>query len=151
VFVCPFAVGTIPACISGQRVLLFAPGFPGTRICPEEGTYARVPAKRDHTGRGCARPWRLVAVIVGYLLAWRFKRTLLRTITSMILAAVTGFVGLVMLWWLIGAVMPFPPPDGLSSIWEPLTFLVIFSVLPFSAFYISAKFIRLARKPANPR
>lgn len=93
----------------------------------------------------------LVAVIVGYLLAWRFKRTLLRTITSMILAAVTGFVGLVMLWWLIGAVMPFPPPDGLSSIWEPLTFLVIFSVLPFSAFYISAKFIRLARKPANPR
>ena len=93
----------------------------------------------------------LVAVIGAYLLAWRFKLTLLRTICSVILAAVAGFVGLVMLWWLIGAVMPFPPPDGLSSIWEPLVFLVIFSVLPFGAFYISARFIRLVRKPANTR
>ncbi len=92
----------------------------------------------------------LVAVIVGYLLASRSKRTLLRTIGSMMVAAIAGFVGLVMLWWLIGFVMPFPPPD-VSSVWEPLIFLAIFSVLPFGAFYISAKFIRLATKPANPR
>ncbi len=91
----------------------------------------------------------LVAVIVGYLLASRSKRTLLRTIGSMIVATIAGFVGLVMLWWLIGFVMPFPPPD-VSSVWEPLIFLAIFSVLPFGAFYISAKFIRLATKPANP-
>src|SRR5258708_31060675 len=58
----------------------------------------------------------LVAVIVGYFLASRSKRTLLRTIGSMMVAAIAGFVGLVMLWWLIGFVMPFPPPD-VSSVW----------------------------------
>jgi hypothetical protein len=92
----------------------------------------------------------LVAIIVGYLLASRSKRTLLRTIGSMMVAAIAGFVGLVMLWWVFGFVMPFPPPD-VSSVWEELTFLAIFSVLPFGAFYISAKFIRLATKPAIPR
>jgi hypothetical protein len=65
-------------------------------------------------------------------------------------AAIAGFVGLVMLWWLIGFVMPFPPLD-VSSAWEALIFLAIFSVFPFGAFYILAKFIRLAAKPASPR
>jgi len=58
-------------------------------------------------------------------------------------AVVTGFAGLVMLAWLMGAVMPLPPPDG-SPLWKPLVFLLGFSPFPLGAFYISAKFIRQA-------
>jgi hypothetical protein len=59
------------------------------------------------------------------------------------IALVAGFAGLFMLAWLMGAVMPLPPPDG-SSIWGPLIFLLVFSPLPLGAFYISAKFFRRA-------
>ncbi|SRR6266478_6801956 len=85
----------------------------------------------------------MVAVIVGYLLAWRSKRTALRKAGSLMTAAVSGFAGLVMLAWLMGAVMPLPPPDG-SPLWEPLVFLLAFSPFPIGAFYICAKFIRQA-------
>src|SRR6266446_5638048 len=85
----------------------------------------------------------LVAAIVGYLLAWRSKRTAYRRAGSLMTAVVTGFAGLFMLAWLIGAVMPLPPPDG-SPLWEPLVFLLAFSPFPLGAFYISAKFIRQA-------
>jgi len=85
----------------------------------------------------------LVAVIVGYLLAWRSNRTAVRRAGSLMTAVVTGFAGLVMLAWLMGAVMPLPPPDG-SPLWQPLVFLLGFSPFPLGAFYISAKFIRQA-------
>ena len=85
----------------------------------------------------------LVAAIVGYLLAWRSKRTAYRRAGSLMTAVVTGFAGLFMLAWLMGAVMPLPPPDG-SPLWQPLVFLLGFSPLPIGAFYVCAKFIRQA-------
>jgi hypothetical protein len=85
----------------------------------------------------------VVAVIVGYLLAWRAKRTAYRRAGSLMTAVVAGFAGLFMLAWLIGAVMPLPPPDG-TSLWGPLVFLLVFSPLPLGAFYMCAKFIRQA-------
>jgi hypothetical protein len=85
----------------------------------------------------------VVAVIVGYLLAWRAKRTAYRRAGSLMTAAVVGFAGLFMLAWLIGAVMPVPPPDG-TSLWETLVFLLVSLPLPLGALYISAKFIRRA-------
>jgi hypothetical protein len=50
----------------------------------------------------------LVTVIVGYLLAWRSKRTRYRKAGSLVTAAVAGFAGLVMSAWLMGAVTPTP-------------------------------------------
>ena len=85
----------------------------------------------------------LVAVIVGYLLAWRAERTAYRRAGSLMTAVVTGFAGLFMLAWLMGAVMPLPPPDG-SPLWQPLVFLLGFSPFPIGAFYVCAKFIRQA-------
>src|SRR6266699_2093343 len=85
----------------------------------------------------------VVAVIVGYLLAWRSKRTAYRRTGSLMTAVVAGFAGLFMLAWLIGGVMPLPPPDG-SPLWEPLVFLLVFSPLPLGALYISARFFRRA-------
>jgi hypothetical protein len=86
----------------------------------------------------------IVVVVVGaYLLAWRAKRTAYRRAGSLMVAAVAGFAGLFMSVWLIGAVMPFPPPDG-GSIWGVLGVLLIFSPFPLGAFYICAKFIRRA-------
>lgn len=85
----------------------------------------------------------LVAVIIGYLLAWRAKGTGYRKAGSIMTAVVTGFGGLVMLAWLMGAIMPFPPPDG-SPLWQPLVFFLAFSPLPFGAFYFCAKSIRQA-------
>jgi hypothetical protein len=58
-------------------------------------------------------------------------------------AVVAGFAGLLMLAWLMGAIMPLPPPDG-SPLWEPLVLLLVLSPLPLGAFYICAKFIRRA-------
>jgi hypothetical protein len=83
----------------------------------------------------------LVALIVGYLVAWRSKRTVFRKTGSLVAAVVAGFGGLLISMWLVGAAMPIPPPDG-SSIWGPLLFLLIFSPIPLGAFYICAKFIR---------
>jgi peptidoglycan biosynthesis protein MviN/MurJ (putative lipid II flippase) len=85
----------------------------------------------------------LVAVIVGYLLAWRAKRTAYRTTGSLMVAVVVGFAGLCMLAWLMGAIMPLPPPDG-GPIWEPLVFFLVFSWLPLGALYISVTFFRRA-------
>jgi ABC-type Co2+ transport system permease subunit len=85
----------------------------------------------------------VVAVIAGYLLAWRAKRTAYRRWGSLATAVVAGFAGLLMSAWLLGAIMPLPPPDG-SPLWESLVFLLVFSPLPLGAFYISAKFIRQA-------
>jgi len=85
----------------------------------------------------------LVAVIVGYLLAWRSNRAAYRRAGSLMTAVVVGFAGLFMLAWLIGAVMPFPPPDG-GPIWEPLVFFLVFSWLPLGALYISVTFFRRA-------
>ncbi len=87
----------------------------------------------------------LATVIVGYLVAWRSKRGAYRKAGSLVTAAVAGFAGLFMIMWMIGAVMPLPPPDG-SSIWGPLLFLLIFSPIPFGALYICAKFIRRASR-----
>jgi|HubBroStandDraft_1064217.scaffolds.fasta_scaffold876174_1 hypothetical protein len=85
----------------------------------------------------------LVALIVGYLVAWRSKRAIYRKAGSLATAAVTGFAGLFIGMWMIGAIMPFPPPDG-TSVWEPLLFLIISSPIPLGAFYICAKFVRQA-------
>jgi hypothetical protein len=51
---------------------------------------------------------------------------------------------------LMGAVMPFPPPNG-GPLWEQLVFLLIFSLLPLGAFYFCAKFIRQAFRSEAPR
>jgi hypothetical protein len=85
----------------------------------------------------------MVAVIVGYLLAWRSNRNVSRRVGSLMVAAVAGFAALFMSVRLIGAVMPFPPPDG-GSVWGVLGLLLIFSPLPLGAFYLCAKFIRRA-------
>jgi hypothetical protein len=92
----------------------------------------------------------LVVVVVGYLLAWRSKRTAYRTAGSLMTAVVVGFAGLLMLMKLIGDVLPLPPPDG-SSLWAPVLFVVAFSPLPLGALYISAKFIRRALRDEATR
>src|SRR5690348_5062853 len=84
-----------------------------------------------------------VAVVVGYLVAWRSNRAASRKVGSLFVASVAGFAGLVMSVWLIGAVMPFPPPDG-SSIWGPVVAVLVFSPLPLGSLYVSGKFIRRA-------
>lgn len=85
----------------------------------------------------------MVVFIVGYFLAWRSKRPAYRKTGSLMTGCVVGFAGFCMLMWLIGAIMPLPPPDG-SPLWEPLLFLLMFSPLPLGAFYMCAKFIRQA-------
>jgi hypothetical protein len=85
----------------------------------------------------------VVAFIVGYLLAWRSKRVAYRRIGSLMTATVAGFAALCIFFWLMGAVAPLPPPDG-SPLWQPLTFLLVFSPLPIGMFYICARFIRQA-------
>lgn len=87
----------------------------------------------------------VVALIVGYLVAWRSKRVVYRKTGSLVAAAVAGFAGLFMIMWMIGAVMPFPPPDG-TSIWEPLLALLILSPIPLGALYICGKFVRQASR-----
>jgi ABC-type Co2+ transport system permease subunit len=87
----------------------------------------------------------VIAVIAGYLLAWRAKRAASRRVGSSVTAVVAGFAGLFMLAWLLGAIMPFPPPDG-RPLWGPLLVPLIFSPLPLGAFYICAKFIRHAHR-----
>ncbi|HKW64619.1 MAG TPA: hypothetical protein VJN89_18855 [Candidatus Acidoferrum sp.] len=85
----------------------------------------------------------MIALIAGYFLAWRSKRTVYRKTGALLAAAVTGFGGLVMLWWLMGAIMPLPSPDG-SPLWEPLIAVLVLSPLPLGAFYMSVRFIRQA-------
>jgi hypothetical protein len=85
----------------------------------------------------------VVALIVGYLVAWRSKRAAYRKAGALMAAAVAGFAGLFMLAWLIDAIMPLPPPDG-EPLWEPLFVFLILSPLPLGAFYICAKFVRQA-------
>ena len=84
----------------------------------------------------------LVAVIVGYLLAWRSERTLSRRAGSLVVAAVAAFAGLLMSAWIIGALMLFPPSNGTSD-WAVVGAL---SLLPLGAFGISAEFIRRAHR-----
>jgi hypothetical protein len=83
------------------------------------------------------------ALVVGYFVAWRSKRAERRAAGSVVAAIVMGFAGLFMFFGLMGAVTPFPPPDG-SPIWEPIVFFLLFSPLPVGAFYLSAKFFRRA-------
>jgi hypothetical protein len=85
----------------------------------------------------------LIAFIVGYLLAWRAKRTLYRTVGSLMTAVIAALAGLAILAWLMGAIMPLPSPDG-SPLWQALVFFLVFSPLPLGAFYFSARFIRQA-------
>ena len=85
----------------------------------------------------------IVAVIIGYLLAWRSKRATYRKTGALVTASVAGFAGFVMLMWLMGAIMPLPPPDG-EPLWKPLAFFLLLSPIPLGAFYICAKFIRQA-------
>jgi hypothetical protein len=85
----------------------------------------------------------LVAFIVGYLLAWRAKRTVYRRVGAAVTAVLAAFAGLCMLVWLLGAIMPLPSPDG-SPLWQSLVFFLAFSPLPIGAFYFSVKFLRQA-------
>jgi hypothetical protein len=87
----------------------------------------------------------VVALIVGYLVAWRSKRKAYRKAGALVTAAVAGFAGLFILAWLIDGVMPLPPPSG-EPLWEPLLVLLILSPLPLGAFYICAKFVRQASR-----
>jgi MFS family permease len=92
----------------------------------------------------------LIAFVVGYLLAWRAKRTAYRRVGSAIAAIVAAFAGLLMLVSLIGAIMPLPPPDG-SPLWRPLVAFLVFSPLPLSALYFSFKFIRQALRAESAK
>ena len=83
------------------------------------------------------------AAVVGYLLAWRSNRTAFRKAGSLMTAAVVGLAGLLMLAWIVGAIMPLPPPNG-ESLWAPLIILLVLSPLPLGAFYFSARLIRRA-------
>jgi Na+/phosphate symporter len=83
----------------------------------------------------------LVAVVVGYILAWRAKATAYRKVGSAMTAVVAGFGGLVMSLWLMGAILPLPSPDG-SPLWQTFLFVLVFSPLPLGAFYFCAKFTR---------
>src|SRR6267142_1347619 len=85
----------------------------------------------------------LIAIIVGYLLAWRSKRTDYRKVGSVVTAVLLAFAGLFMLASLLGAIMPLPPLDG-SPLWQSLVFFLAFSPLPIGAFYFSVKFLRKA-------
>jgi ABC-type dipeptide/oligopeptide/nickel transport system permease component len=85
----------------------------------------------------------LIAIIAGYLFAWRSKGTVSRKAGSLMVAAVAGFAGLVMSAWLMGVVMPLPPPNG-EPLWHAIVPLVVLSPLPLGAFYFCAKFIRQA-------
>jgi len=85
----------------------------------------------------------LLTVIVAYLVAWRTKRRAVRRMGSLLVAALAGFAGLVIFCWVMGAITPFPPPDG-GPIWSPLLFFLAFSPLMIGAFYICAKFARQA-------
>ena len=75
----------------------------------------------------------MIAVIIGYLSAWRSNRNASRRVGSLMVAAVAGLAALFMSVRLIGAVMPLPPPDG-GSVWGRLGVLLIFSPLPLGAF-----------------
>ncbi len=83
----------------------------------------------------------VIAIIVGYLLAWRAKRTAYRRTGSLMAAVVAGFAGLFILASLIGDIMPLP--DG-TPLWQPLVFLLVFSPIPLGAFYFCARFVRQA-------
>jgi ABC-type Co2+ transport system permease subunit len=83
----------------------------------------------------------VVALVAGYLVAWRSRRAAHRQAGSLVSAAVAGFAGLFMSAWLMGAVMPLPPPDG-SPLWEPLVVVLVFSPIPLGAFYICLRLIR---------
>jgi phage shock protein PspC (stress-responsive transcriptional regulator) len=85
----------------------------------------------------------MVALVVGYLLAWRSKRIAYRRAGSLMVAVVAGFAGLFVLAYFIASIMPIPSPDG-SPVWESLLILLIPSPLPLGAFYICGKFIRHA-------
>ena len=85
----------------------------------------------------------VVAVIVGYLLAWRSKRPASRRAGSLIVAVLAGFAGVFISIYAIASAMPFPPPDG-GPVWALLIPLLVISPLPLGAFYISAKFVRRA-------
>jgi len=85
----------------------------------------------------------LVAVIAGYLLAWRSNRTGPQRAGLLVVAAVSGFAGLIISLKLIADVGPLPPPDG-EPVWEPVVFLLTFLPIPLGAFYICAKFVRRA-------
>jgi hypothetical protein len=85
----------------------------------------------------------VVTVVVGYLLAWRSKRTAYRRAGSLMTAVVAGFAGLVGVWWAIGAVSPIPPLDG-TPLWEVAVALLLLLAFPLGALYISGTFIRRA-------
>ena len=85
----------------------------------------------------------VIAFIVGYLLAWRAERRAYRRAGALMAAVAAAFAGLFILAWLIGSIMPLPPPDG-SPLWQPLVFFLVFSPLPLGAFYFSARFLRQA-------
>jgi len=87
----------------------------------------------------------IAAFIVGYILAWRSKRVGTSRTGLWMAATVSGIAGLFMLLSVIGAVMPFPPPDG-TPVWEPLLDVLLISPLPLGALYFCAKFIRRARR-----
>jgi hypothetical protein len=91
----------------------------------------------------------VVAVIVGYLLAWRSSRTAYRRTGSLMVAAIAGLVGLFGVWWAIGAVSPIPPPEG-TPLWEVAVALLLLLPFPLGALYISATFIcRALRDECN--
>lgn len=87
----------------------------------------------------------VVVVVGGYLLAWRSNRAASRRAGSLVIGAVAGLVGLFGVWWAIGAVSPIPPPEG-TPVWGVAFALLLMLPIPLGALYISARFIRRARR-----
>jgi hypothetical protein len=85
----------------------------------------------------------LVAVIIGYLLAWRANGTGYRKAGSIMTAVVAGFGGFGHAR-MVDGYHPALSTSRWKPHWQPLVFFLAFSPLPFGAFYFCAKFIRQA-------
>jgi hypothetical protein len=95
----------------------------------------------------------IAIVVAGYLLAWRGKSAELRRTGNWIVASATGLVALFGSWWALGLSIGIWALDGSSSgprtIVEVLLALVAEIVVfffPFGAWYLFARFAKLALK-----
>ena len=81
-----------------------------------------------------------LAFIVGYFVAWKSQRTILRMAGSLIVAASSGLFGLLGLAWLISAILPFSALGRGASVWPSLFSFLALSSVPLGLLVVSVKF-----------